>query len=210
VSNPVVLSVGGGEGGRGQDALASLPVLVTDVFLGAGTHAVADGHDLPFADGTFDGVVLQAVLEHVLDPARCVAEVHRVLKPGGIVYAETPFMQQVHLGRYDFTRFTALGHRRLFRQFEAIDTGMTSGPGSALAWSVTYFVASFARNRRQRRVLQAVGRYLSFWLRFLDRAVARNEAAWDGACGFYLLGRRSETALADADLVASYRGAISV
>ena len=29
---------------------------------------------------TFDCVIIQAVLEHVLDPKRCVKEIHRVLK----------------------------------------------------------------------------------------------------------------------------------
>jgi SAM-dependent methyltransferase len=39
---------------------------------------------------------IQAVLEHALDPPVVVAEIYRVLKPGGLVYADTPFMQRVH------------------------------------------------------------------------------------------------------------------
>ena len=34
------------------------------------------------ADAGVDAVIAQAVLEHVLDPHRCVEEIHRVLKPG--------------------------------------------------------------------------------------------------------------------------------
>ena len=79
---------------------------------------ICDANDIPFENGSFDGVVLQAALEHVADPYRCVEETHRVLKEKGLVYAETAFMQQVHGGRYDFTRFTRLGHRRLFRRFD--------------------------------------------------------------------------------------------
>jgi 2-polyprenyl-3-methyl-5-hydroxy-6-metoxy-1,4-benzoquinol methylase len=45
-----------------------------------------------FGDGTCDAVVVQAVLEHVLQPDVVVAEIHRVLRPDGLVYAETPFM----------------------------------------------------------------------------------------------------------------------
>ncbi len=84
-------------------------------------------------DESFDGVICQAVLEHVLDPYRCVEEIHRVLRPNGLVYAETPFMQQVHGGTHDFTRFTHLGHRRLFRKFAEVDSGVVCGPGMALA-----------------------------------------------------------------------------
>ena len=62
-----------------------------------------------------DAVVIQAVLEHVLDPDQVVREIHRVLRPGGLIYAETPFLQQVHAGPYDFTRYTASGRRAVFR-----------------------------------------------------------------------------------------------
>ncbi len=61
------------------------------------------------------------------------AEIHRVLRPGGIVYADTPFLQQVHEGAYDFTRFTDSGHRFLFRRFERIDSGSVAGCGHGAA-----------------------------------------------------------------------------
>jgi len=80
-------------------------------------------HTIFFDASSFDGVIIQAVLEHVVEPNHCVEEIHRVLKENGLVYSETPFMQQVHLGRYDFTRFTHLGHRRLFRKFKEICGG---------------------------------------------------------------------------------------
>jgi ubiquinone/menaquinone biosynthesis C-methylase UbiE len=49
-----------------------------------GTHlAVMDGHRLGVPDAAFDAVVLHLVLSVVPDPARCVAEVARALRPGG-------------------------------------------------------------------------------------------------------------------------------
>jgi len=210
-THPLVLNIGGGEGGVGEAELrdSALEIVVSDVAVGAATNVGADAHRLPFADATFDGVVAQAVLEHVLDPWVCVEEIHRVLKHNGIVYAETPFMQQVHMGRYDFTRFTELGHRRLFRRFEEIDAGPAVGPGSALAWSVVYFIASFARNRRVRRMLSAAGRVMFFWLRWFDRLL-ETDAAHDAASGFYFLGRRSDVVLSDQELIAQYRGGIEL
>ena len=53
-----------------------------------------------------------------------------MLKDDGLVYAETPFLQQVHGGPYDFTRFTHLGHRRLFRKFIELESGATAGAGA--------------------------------------------------------------------------------
>jgi len=63
-------------------------------------------HDLPFENNSFDGVIAQAVLQYVVEPSGCLHEIERVLKPRGLVYAESAFMQQVVHGRYDFTRFT--------------------------------------------------------------------------------------------------------
>ena len=54
------------------------------------------------------------MLEHAVDPDRVAAGIHRVLKPQALVHAETPIMQQVREGAYDFTWFTVLGHRYLF------------------------------------------------------------------------------------------------
>ena len=106
---PTLLVIGGGAIGAGAEELYAAPnvrVVGRDVYASSNTQVVADGHFLPFRDGVFDGVWIQAVLEHVLDPPALVAEIHRVLKPSGLVYADTPFMQQVHEQAYDFTRFT--------------------------------------------------------------------------------------------------------
>lgn len=208
---PRVLVVGGRTAGCGMEVLLDHPavdVVETDVSFGPRTALVCDAHRLPFADGSFDGVVAQAVLEHVLDPHQCVAEIHRVLAPGGLVYAETPFMQQVHVGRYDFTRFTHLGHRRLFRHFEEIDSGASCGPGMALAWSYTYFLCSFARGRGSRRVLRAAGHLTSFFLKYFDRYLAGRTEALDAASACYFLGSRSERALPDRELITLYRGGL--
>ena len=51
---------------------------------------VTDGRKLPFADSSFDLVVSDYVLEHVEHPAAFLAEVHRVLKPGGSFFFRTP------------------------------------------------------------------------------------------------------------------------
>ena len=129
-----------------------------------------------------------------------------VLKEGGVVYVETPFMQQVHAGRYDFTRFTHLGHRRLFRRFEEIESGVVGGPAMALSWSIQYFLYSAVSSRQARRVVTVATRLLLFWLKYLDFYLNKKPGALDAASGYYFLGRRSNHTLSDRDLVKLYRG----
>jgi SAM-dependent methyltransferase len=53
------------------------------------TH-VADMRHLPFPDDDFDGVLSVQSIEHVPDPGRVLAEVRRVLRPGGTAVLVTP------------------------------------------------------------------------------------------------------------------------
>jgi SAM-dependent methyltransferase len=190
---PTVLVIGGGAIGSGADQLyndPSIELIGTDVYASQYTVLVADGHKLPFEDGIFDGVWVQAVLEHVLEPATVVAEIHRVLRPKGLVYAETPFMQQVHERAYDFSRFTQSGHRWLFRRFAEISAGPVSGPGVALIWSIRYFSRALGAGDKMSRLISLP----FFWIRYLDR-FARGRPVADAACGFYFLGRRTDQAI---------------
>jgi SAM-dependent methyltransferase len=192
-ARPVVLVVGGGTVGLGADELyrdGSIEVVGTDVFASPHTVLVADAHRLPFEAGVFDGVWVQAVLEHVLEPATVVAELHRVLRVEGLVYAETPFMQQVHERAYDFSRFTQSGHRWLFKRFSEIYAGPVGGAGVALAWSIRYFSRALGAGDKLSRLIVLP----FFWIRFLD-AFGRGRAAADAASGFFFLGRRAEQAI---------------
>jgi SAM-dependent methyltransferase/uncharacterized protein YbaR (Trm112 family) len=206
---PRVLVIGAGELGAGLKTLLDEPAieaLEVDASPGARVEVVCDAHDLPLADGTMDGVIIQAVLEHVLDPARCVAEIHRVLKPGGLVYADTPQVCQVHGREFDFTRYTRLGHRRLFRHFGELESGISSGPAMALGWTIRYFFLSFSSRPWVRAAISGFSRLTLFWLKYLDYLLLRKPAASDAAFAFYFLGEKREEVLDDRDLVRGYRG----
>lgn len=53
-------------------------------------YQVASVCDLPFSENTFDGIFYHHVIEHVDDPAKSLAELSRVLKPGGQIFVGTP------------------------------------------------------------------------------------------------------------------------
>jgi SAM-dependent methyltransferase len=178
----------------------------TDVAFGENVTCIADAHDLPFVDMTFDACIAVAVLEHVVDPHRCVQEIRRVLRPGGYVYAETPFMQPVHMGAYDFTRFTHLGHRRLFRHFEEICSGIAGGPGTSAGQLLRYALASVSDKPNKKRWLKLLGIFITYPFRWLDYLAYSNRSAYDSASGFYFFGVLREQPISDRDLLGFFRG----
>lgn len=206
-----VLVIGCGDGSAGYGpvlGVEGVSLLETDVSMAGRATLVCDATDLPFEDRQFDLVVCVAVLEHVLEPQRCVDEIHRVLRDDGLVYATTPFMQQVHMGEYDFTRFTRSGHRWLFRAFDEVDSGIATGPASVLIWSVEYFFLAWTRSVALRRAIKGAVRLLLGWITVLDGPLARRASANDAAGGFYFLGQRAPAASVTArEMVAYYRGA---
>lgn len=209
IKKPRVLVVGGSIVGSGMNRLfmyENIEFIETDISIGDRNQIVCDSHQIPFADESFDGVIIQAVLEHVLDPQLCVKERHRILKKNGIVYAETPFMQQVHGGKYDFQRFSLLGHRRLFRCFTCIRDGAVGGPGMALAWSLKYFLLSFTKSKKIRTFLDTFSDFISFGLKYFDFYLINKPGSLDAASGLFFLGRKSKICLKDVDLIKMYRG----
>lgn len=200
--NTLILVIGGGTIGSLKDLYdhATIQIVGTDVYASELTTVVCDAHHLPFRDCAFDAVVVQAVLEHVLDPKVVVAEIVRVLRDEGLVYAETPFMQQVHEGAYDFTRFTRSGHRWLFRDFEQVNAGSILGPGVALIWSIRYFIKSLGLGDRAATLVAAC----FFWARLIEskRISVEND---DAASGFFFLGRKSSKRLMPAQMPEYYK-----
>jgi len=70
-----------------------------------------DVEALPYPDGFFDVVLFMSVIEHLYFPRHAVDEIARVLKPGGLLFLETP--NAVAMGR----RLDALLGRNPFRWF---------------------------------------------------------------------------------------------
>jgi uncharacterized protein YbaR (Trm112 family) len=207
--NPKVLILGGSILGHGVKELLNFPsieLIESDVSFGPRTTIILDAHNIPFKSQTFDGVIVQAVLEHVVDPYACVEEMHRVLKEDGLIYAETPFMQQVHGRQYDFTRFSHLGHRRLYRKFSLIEDGAACGPGMALSWSWMYFLNSFSDSKPIRSFLRVFGILSSFYLKYLDYYLLKKSGSLDAASSYYFMGRKSNNVLSDLELLKKYRG----
>ena len=74
---------------------------------------VCDLADIPVEDARFDHVLLTQVLEHLPEPRAVLAELCRVLKPGGTLWLTAPLFYAEHEKPYDFFRYTQFGLRHL-------------------------------------------------------------------------------------------------
>jgi len=173
-----------------------------DIYATPHVQFIADAHKIPLPDESFDAVIIQAVLEHVLEPDQVVSEMHRVLKKDGLIYAETPFLQHVHEGPYDFTRYTESGHRYLFRKFELVNSGSCGGAGTQLLWSLDNFFRGLFRSRRLGKVIKL----LFFWLVHCDRMIP-DAYNIDAASGLFFLGSKQATSISAKDAISHYKGA---
>ncbi len=202
---PRVLVIGGGEQGFGMAELYSardVALIAFDIYASSFTQFIADAHDVPLQDGSVDAVVIQAVLEHVLEPWTVVSEIYRVLRADGLVYSDTPFLYPVHEGPYDFTRFTDSGHRALYKRFTVIDSGSVRGGGTALSWCLDSFVQSLTRSG----ALGIVARLATFWAPRLDASLERRRSI-DCAASVFLLAQKSRVSASPRELVEYYQGA---
>jgi len=87
-----------------------------DLLLTPLVDAVARGEQIPLASGRFDLVICTQMLEYVPDPAAVVAEIHRVLKPGGYLFLSVPSIA-VRDADYECWRFLPSSLQRLLSPF---------------------------------------------------------------------------------------------
>lgn len=91
----------------------------------------ADNSEL-IPSNTYDVVVCTEVLEHTLQPFTAVAEIRRMLKPGGYALVTTPFDFRIHGPLPDCWRFTEHGLRALFADYESVEVTGIDAPGRFL------------------------------------------------------------------------------
>jgi SAM-dependent methyltransferase len=198
-----ILIVGGATVGNGVDAIIHSPALesvVIDVYDTDVVDYIADAHSLPFKSEQFDGVWIQAVLEHVIDPVKVCSEITRVLKKKGVLYSEVPFLQDVHEGAYDFTRFTLSGHRNLFRNFIVLAHGSVDEGHVQMCWAIR----SYVRTIPMLSLLETVAFYGCATLLRLLVMFQDKEKILDSASSTFLLGEKSTVMIKDDEVISFY------
>jgi SAM-dependent methyltransferase len=76
----------------------------------------------------FDCVFLLEVIEHVDNPFKAIAEVHRILKTNGTLFLSTPLNFRIHGPLPDNWRFTEHGIREMLKCFSKIEISQIESP----------------------------------------------------------------------------------
>ena len=157
-------------GGAGR----SVPGYVNvDLFPMPGVDVAADAEQLPFAAEIFQRVECDAVLEHVRDPLRVAAELHRVLAPGGYLHLVTPFCHPFHEYPRDYRRFTLDGLKQLVPELEVVAQGWRTGPTATLLVFTLEYAKGLLPWRWWRGGVHFALGWALFPLRYLDLPLLR-------------------------------------
>jgi SAM-dependent methyltransferase/uncharacterized protein YbaR (Trm112 family) len=187
-ADKIVLNLGSGAEAFDRQIKSAATFVNMDVDPTRGRiDLLGDGHDLPFADESFDAVLCNAVLEHVQRPWRVADEMWRVLKPGGEVFVDVPFLYIIH-DTHDYYRFTDKGVQILFSKFKQVDLGVSGGPSSFLGPFLITYISTFLPGRYLRFLSWRTLSLVLWPLKFLDLVVGKGPRARFVADSFYFIG----------------------
>lgn len=184
--NATILNIGSGVKRARED------VINVDYYPFFGVDVVADVHNLPWKDNTVDAIVAESLFEHLPDPAHALEEIHRVLRPGGILYVVTPFMLGYHSSPHDYYRWTIPGLRILLAQFIETESGVAWGPTVAMSsifGSWISMILSFG-SRTLYQIWIMLFMFILGPLSIIDYIIARFSFAQNSSHGFYFVCKK--------------------
>jgi SAM-dependent methyltransferase len=153
---------------------------------------VGDAHRLPFSTNSVGALHCEAVLEHLERPEQAVAEMFRVLRPAGLVFAATPFLQVFHGYPDHFQNFTLAGHAALFSRsgFDVVESGACVGPTFTLVDVASNWARENLPGRLPSRAAWLAIRVCGKLLVQLDRIFLRSSEAHRLASTTFVLARK--------------------
>jgi len=80
-----------------------------DISTGENIEYTCDAKTIPIEDNCVDLIITQEAFEHIPSPQKALKECYRILKDGGKIYFQVPFIVGYHPGPTDFYRFTREG-----------------------------------------------------------------------------------------------------
>jgi SAM-dependent methyltransferase len=109
---------------RVQDFFPRKSVVGCDIRTGPGVDRIEDLHSLTLPTDSIGTALMFDTIEHVRDPWRAMSEIHRCLKPGGLLVMSSVWFFPIHAYPDDYWRFTSSAFRELMRDFHVIAAEM--------------------------------------------------------------------------------------
>lgn len=187
-----VLNLGSGIGRFDKYLSKDLSILNLDIDPSVPRlDVVADAHWLPFKIESFDIVYSIAVLEHVKKPWVVADEIYRVLRPGGYIVVELPFLNVIH-HEHDYFRFTDKGIRSLFdeNRFNVILEQVGSGGGSFLSVFLYTYFRQFLPTKFLKIVWNIFMARLFSLCKYMDIIISSSEELRKTANSFSFIGKK--------------------
>ena len=138
--------------------------------------AIADLTALPFRAATFDAALLIVTIEHLREPGSALAELGRVLAPGGRLLIAAPHEWETHQAPHDYFRYTRYGLAYLLEKsgFEIAELRAAGGYFRLLARRLLNGLQFFTGGLRwlgfiPAAILIVPPALILPWLDFLDR-----------------------------------------
>jgi len=194
-ADPIIYDIGSKSARAGYfgGAPPGATVICSDIQPGPGVDIVADAQDMPqIPSESADCVLLVSVLQHLPSPQKAIAEAFRVLRPGGIIYVNVPFIFVYHRDPKDFNRFSVPGLEFLCSRFERIASGSVRGPASTFCDLLIRFLGilfSFNSDALYAAIVYC-GKWTLFWIKYLDIVIAHYPAAYIMSGSPHFIGRK--------------------
>jgi glycosyltransferase involved in cell wall biosynthesis len=182
-------------------------VIEVEYALFRNTDVVADAHSIPFDDNVFESIICQNAFEHYKNPERVIQELHRVLKPGGILFVRTAFLQPLHEAPYHYYNATRYGLEEWMKSFDPIELSVSNNfaPNHTLSWLASEAENAFRKdisNKSAQELRDAtVGQLIDCWRDEKQRNIPlwtnffklSEESKSTFSAGFQFIGKKRTT-----------------
>lgn len=157
-------------------------------------HVMIADETFPIPSRSVDYILCTQVLEHVGNYNLLVEEFLRVLRPGGVVILNVPFLFPLHGLPHDYQRFTPASLEKLFSRFEISEVGSIGGFGSSIVTLLNNFWSDWTSSGLLQQVLGLalwpVSLLFNFVFNLLAKLIDRLDFTGRYALNFFLIAKK--------------------